>query len=52
MLLRCIFYKTSLWKNTCVGLHFAYREPYVPYEIMVEKSIDSTSSSSNMHGVG
>ena len=30
---------------------FAHREPYVPYETMVEKIVRLTSSSSNMHGV-
>jgi hypothetical protein len=27
------------------------REPYVPYKIMIERMTQSTSSSSNMHGV-
>jgi hypothetical protein len=26
-------------------------EPYVPYKIMIERMTQSTSSSSNMHGV-
>jgi hypothetical protein len=30
---------------------FAYGEPYVPYEIMIEMMVGSTSSCSNMHRV-
>jgi len=30
---------------------FAYRKPYVPYETMVERMIESTSISSNVHEV-
>jgi hypothetical protein len=30
---------------------FAHREPYVPYETMIEMMVRSTSRSSNMHGV-
>ena len=28
-----------------------YIEPYVPYDTMVERMVESTSSASNMHGV-
>jgi uncharacterized iron-regulated protein len=30
---------------------FAYEEPYISYEIMVEKMIDLTFNSNNVHGV-
>jgi hypothetical protein len=30
---------------------FAYGEPYVPYKTMVERMVESTSSSSHVHGV-
>jgi len=30
---------------------FSHREPYAPYETMVERMIELTSSSSNVHGV-
>jgi hypothetical protein len=30
---------------------FAHEEPYVTYEIMIERMIGSTFSSSNVHGV-
>jgi hypothetical protein len=30
---------------------FAHGEPYVPYDILVERMVGSTSSSSNMRGV-
>jgi hypothetical protein len=30
---------------------FAYEEPHVPCETMIENMIGSTSSSSNVHGV-
>jgi hypothetical protein len=30
---------------------FSYREPYVPHETMVEWMVESTSSSSNVHGI-
>jgi hypothetical protein len=33
--------------NTC---WFAHKEPYVLYETMIEIMVESTSSSSNMHG--
>ena len=29
---------------------FAHGEPYVPYEIMLEMIVSSTSASNNMHG--
>ena len=30
---------------------YAHGEPYVPHDTMIERIIDSTSSSSNVHGV-
>jgi hypothetical protein len=33
--------------NTC---WFTHKKPYVPYETMIEMMVESTSSSSNMHG--
>jgi len=30
---------------------FTRREPYVPYKTMVERMVESTYSSSNVHGV-
>ena len=36
-------------RNTCIW--YAHEEPYVPYDIMIEMMIGSTSSSSNLHGV-
>jgi hypothetical protein len=30
---------------------YAHEEPYVPHDIMVERLVGSTSSSSNLHGV-
>ena len=30
---------------------YAYGEPYVPHETMIERMIGSTSSASNVHGV-
>jgi hypothetical protein len=30
---------------------FTYGEPYVPYKTMVERMVESTYSSSNVHGV-
>jgi hypothetical protein len=40
--------KTFMEKYLC---WFVYREPYVPYETMLERMIGSTFSSSNMHRV-
>ena len=49
MLSQCIFYKkTFMEKYLC---WFVYREPYVPYETMLEKMIGSTFNSSNVHRV-
>ena len=36
-------------RNTCIW--YAHEEPYVPHDIMIERMIGSTSSSSNLHGV-
>ena len=30
---------------------FAYGEPYVPYKTTIKRMVESTSNSSNMHGV-
>jgi hypothetical protein len=40
--------KGFLEKYFCL---FAHKEPYVPYDTMVEKMIGSTSSSSNVNGI-
>jgi hypothetical protein len=47
ILSRCIFYKKRLMNKYLYW--FAHKEPYVPYEIMIERMVESTSSSSNMH---
>jgi hypothetical protein len=40
--------KTFMEKYLCL---FAYGEPYISYETMVERMIDSTFNSNNVHGV-
>ena len=49
MLLRCIFYKKSFMEKYLCW--FSYREPYAPYETMIEKMIGSPSNFSNVHEV-
>ena len=43
-----LYKKGFMEKYLC---RFAHREPYVPYETMVEKMVGSTSSYNNVHEV-
>ena len=40
--------KRYMEKYLCLHAH---REPYIPYDIMIERMVELNSSASNVHGV-
>ena len=49
ILVRCIFYKKRFMEKYLCW--FAHEEHYIPYDIMIERMVSSTSNSSNVHRV-